>query len=81
MAKNINKSVEFIETVIALRDYWLALPNKTTEEVVNGVLFSMMVMFDGDSGMNDFHALKIIDTDDRKRIDCGFIHELFCEKE
>ena len=74
-----NKQKEFIEQIKSIKDYWLSLPNKTTEEVVDGVLFSLLVMIDGDSGMNDFHPLKIIDTTDGQRIDCGYLHEGYHE--
>jgi hypothetical protein len=74
---------EFIEQLKSIRDYWLSLPKeRSTKEIVDGVLFSLLVMFDGDSGMNDFHYLKIIDCKSGKRIDCGHLHEYyFREKE
>ena len=77
MKSNMNKQEQFIEQIKDIKNYWLSLPDKTTEEVVDGVLFSLLVMIDGDSGMNDFHPLKIVDMKDRKRIDCGYLHELF----
>ena len=76
-----NKQEKFIEQLKGIKDYWISLPDKTTEEVVDGVLFSFLVMIDGDSGMNDFHPLKIIDTTDRKRIDCGYLHEFYFREE
>ena len=75
----MNKQEQFINQINDIKNYWLSLPNKTTEEVVDGVLFSLLVMIDGDSGMNDFHPLEIIDTVDGQQIDCGYLHELFCE--
>lgn len=75
----MRKQEQFIEQIKNIKDYWLSLPNKTTEEVVDGVLFSLLVMIDGDSGMNDFHPLEIIDTKDGQQINCGYLHELFCE--
>ena len=75
----MNKQEQFIEQLKTIKNYWLSLPDKTTEEVVDGVLFSLLVMIDGDSGMNDFHALEIVDTKDGQQIDCGYLHELFCE--
>ncbi len=77
----MEKQEEFIKQIKGIKNYWLSLPNKTTEEVVDGVLFSLLVMIDGDSGMNDFRPLKIIDTKDRKRIDCGYLHEVYCREE
>lgn len=75
--KNMDLQKEFIQQTKEIRDYWLSLPDKTTEEIVDGVLFSMLVMFDGDSAINDFHALKIIDTHTGTRIDCGYLHDLY----
>lgn len=72
-----DKQKEFIEQIKTIKDYWLSLPDKTKEEAVDGVLFSLLVMIDGDSGINDFHSLKIIDTTDKKRIDCGHLHEYY----
>ena len=73
----MNKQEEFIEQIKGIKNYWLSLPDKTTEEVVDGVLFSLLVMIDGDSGMNDFHTLKIIDTTDEEQINCGYLHEFY----
>ena len=68
---------KFIQGIKTIRDYWLSLPDKTAEEIVDGVLFSTFVMFDGDSSANDFHALAIIDRETNERIDCGHLHELY----
>lgn len=75
--KETKYAEEFIEQIQGIKKYWLGLPNKSTEDVVNGVIFSLLVMIDGDSGMNDFHRLKIVDCKTRKRIDCGYMHELY----
>lgn len=37
-------------------------------------------MIDGDSSTNDFHALQITDSETKKRIDCGYLHELYFKK-
>lgn len=71
---------KFIQALREIKDYWLSVPNKTTEEIVDGVLFSTLVMIDGDSSTNDFHALEITDTHTGKRIDCGYLHELYFKK-
>ncbi len=71
----MNKQEQFISQLKNIKNYWLSLPNKTTAEVVDGVLFSLLVMIDGDSGMNDFHPLEIVDTADGQQIDCGYLHE------
>ena len=74
----MNEHEKFIQQIKSDRDYWLRQPGKTTEEVVDGVIFSLLVMIDGDSSTNDFHRLKITDTYSGKQIDCGYLHELFC---
>ena len=48
------------DAVAVLRDYWLSL-NKNTEETLNGFIFSLFSMIDGESGSNDFHHLIIKD--------------------
>ena len=68
---------KFIQALKTIRDYWLSLSGKNTEEIVDGVLFSTLVMIDGDSSANDFHALTIIDREAKERIDCGSLHELY----
>ena len=73
----MTKQEQFIRQIKDIKNYWLSLPDKTAEEVVDGVLFSLLVMIDGDSGMNDFHALDIIDTKDNQLINCGYLHELW----
>ena len=35
---------KFIQALKTIRDYWLSLSGKTTEEIVDGVLFSTLVM-------------------------------------
>ena len=73
----MNKQEQFINQLKEIKDYWLSQPDITAEEAVDGVLFSLLVMIDGDSGMNDFHALEIIDTEDEQHIDCGYLHEFY----
>lgn len=76
----MNEQEKFIQQIRSDRDYWLEQTNRTTEEIVDGVLFSLLVMIDGDSSTNDFHSLKIIDTHTGKRIDCGYLHELYFKR-
>ena len=73
----MSKQEQFIEQIKQIKNYWLSQPNQTAEEVVDGVLFSLLVMIDGDSGMNDFHPLEIIDTADGQQINCGYLHEFY----
>lgn len=73
----MNKQEQFINQIKDIKNYWLRQSTRTTEEIVDGVLFSLLVMIDGDSGMNDFHPLEIIDTVDGQQIDCGYLHEFY----
>ena len=73
----MSKQEQFIEQLKDIKDYWLRQPNLTTEETVDGVLFSLLVMIDGDSSANNFRALEIIDTEDDESISCGYLHEFY----
>ena len=73
----MTKQEQFIKQLKDIKNYWLRQSTRTTEEIVDGVLFSLLVMIDGDSGMNDFHPLEIIDTVDGQQIDCGYLHEYY----
>lgn len=73
----MNKQEEFIKQIKRIKNYWISLPDKTTEEVVDGVLFSLLVMIDGDSSVNDFHPLKIIDVIDDEQVDSGCLHDIY----
>lgn len=75
----MSKQEQFINQIKAIKNYWLSQPNITAEDAVDGVLFSLLVMIDGDSGINDFHSLEIIDTADGQQIDCGYLHEYYHE--
>lgn len=68
---------KFIQALKEIKKYWLAVPNETTDRIVDGVLFSVLVMIDGDSSVNDFHALQIADSETGTRIDCGYLHDLY----
>ncbi len=73
----MTKQEQFISQIKDIKNYWLSQPNITAGDAVDGVLFSLLVMIDGDSGMNDFHALEIIDTKDDEPISCGYLHEYY----
>lgn len=68
---------KFIRQIKAIKEYWIEEKGKSKEEVLDGFIFSLLVMIDGDNGINDFHALKIIDTTSGRRIDCGYLHEIY----
>lgn len=70
------------EAVTDLKDYWLSL-NKNTEETLDGFIFSLLSMIDGESGSNDFHHLIIKDKGTILNND-NYLHELwvgYCEEE
>lgn len=68
---------KFVNNLKTIKDYWISLPDKTSEEVADGIIFSILVMIDGDSGTNDFHSLEIKDEESKERIDCGYLHEIY----
>lgn len=70
------------DAVTTLKDYWLGL-NKNTEETLDGFIFSLFSMIDGESGSNDFHHLIIKDKGTVLNND-NYLHELwvgYCEEE
>lgn len=58
--KKEQKLNNLFNAVATLRDYWLGL-DKNTEETLDGFIFSLFSMIDGESGSNDFHHLIIKD--------------------
>jgi len=66
---------QFVENLKETGEYWLNYENKGKEKVLNGALFSTLVLIDGDSGANDFHTLSLIDTKLGKEVTCGYLHE------
>ena len=57
--------------------------NKNTEETLDGFIFSLFSMIDGESGSNDFHHLIIKDKGTILNND-NYLHELwvgYCEEE
>ena len=57
---------EFLESIASYKDYWLNLDDKVVEKSckftgenpleyrMNGLIFSLLVMIDGDSSLNNF---------------------------
>lgn len=70
----------FTKSLKGIKDYWASLPNKTSEEVADGIIFSILTMIDGNSSVNDFHSLEIKDSETQERIDCGCLHELYSKE-
>lgn len=80
--KKEQKINNLFESVTALKDYWLSL-NKNTEETLDGFIFSLFSMIDGESGSNDFHHLIIKDKGTILNND-NYLHELwvsYCAEE
>lgn len=73
-----NCAVEFIEQLCHLKNYWLNTQN-SEEDKLNGFVFSLLTMIDGDSGMNNFHHLKLFDNNSQQFINGGnvWLHEMF----
>ncbi len=40
----------FLKKLADMRDYWMNLPDKTLKERMDGLIFSMLVIFDGEDG-------------------------------
>lgn len=80
--KKEQKINNLFDAVATLRDYWLGL-DKNTEETLDGFIFSLFSMIDGESGSNDFHHLIIKDKGTVLNND-NYLHELwvgYCEEE
>jgi len=73
----MEKDKKFIEQILSIRDYWLKV-GKDPKEVVDGFIHSLLVMFDGDAGANDFHPIQLIDTVETEIINDQYpLHEIF----
>lgn len=77
----MKKEKQFIYNILALRDYWLKEERAiTTKDKLDGFIFSLLAMLDGESGLNDFHYIKLYDAQTKKYINDGniFLHETLC---
>jgi hypothetical protein len=72
---------DFIEQVYDSLCYWYDLPGKTLWERMNGAIFSVLVILDGEcAGMPPF-AVRPLDEDGREGEDiAGNLHALFGQK-
>ena len=50
---------------------------KLIKDNVEGAIFSLLVMLDGDSAINDFHSYQITNEITGENINCGNLHDLF----
>lgn len=74
-SKKEQKINNLFEAITVTKDYWLGL-NKSTEETLDGFIFSLFSMIDGESGCNDFHHLIIKDKGTILNND-NYLHELW----
>jgi hypothetical protein len=71
----------FIEHIHDLIDYWHDLPNKTPRERMEGIVFSLLVTLDGESGGMPAYLVKPLDEDGKEGEDiAGSLHEVFAQK-
>ena len=73
------KEKKFINQVLDIRDYWLTIDRckDNPKELLNGFIHSLLVMFDADSGVNDFHFISLTDEVTQEVINDNYpLHEL-----
>ena len=57
----------FLQTLADIRDYWCNVaPQKNTKETVDGVIFSILCLFDGVSGANNCTPITLVNGVDSK---------------
>lgn len=64
-----DKRKEFLNALCDIEEYWQDKP-----EPINGVIFSILVMFDGCSSLNDFERLEIKGISNRNEL-----HDDYCK--
>ena len=73
----MEKDKQFIQNILSIRDYWLK-HSTDKEDAVDGFIHSLLVMFDGDSSVNDFHFIQLVDAVEMETINDQYpLHELF----
>lgn len=71
------KAKEFIKNLIDYKNYWLGL-NLSKEETLDGFIHSLLVMIDGDAGMNNFKSLLLVENETGEIINGDSpLHELY----
>jgi len=74
----MEKEKEFIEQILTIRDYWANIHPNNGKEAIDGFIHSLLVMFDGDAGANDFHFIVLTDAVDQQNINDQYpLHEVF----
>ena len=71
------KAKEFIKNLLSYKEYWLGL-NLSKEETLDGFIHSLLVMIDGDAGMNNFKSLLLVENKTGEIINGDSpLHELY----
>ena len=74
----MEKEKEFIKQILTIRDYWLKAGKGNAKETVDGFIHSLLVMFDGDSGVNDFQSIILVKESTQEMINANYpLHEVF----
>ncbi len=74
----MERDENFIDNILTLRDYWLKAGKGDAKETVDGFIHSLLAMFDGDAGVNDFHFIQLVDAEEMETINDRYpLHELF----
>jgi hypothetical protein len=72
---------EFVEQIGDILDYWHDLPGKTVRERMEGAVFSILVILDGENGTLPPYVVRPLDENGNEGEDiAGCLHELFCHK-
>jgi len=77
---------EFLLALSDIADYWEKCPIATPETDnihtrINGAIFSILVLIDGDSSLNDFRKLQVVSYISKTPITTGEteLHDLWCK--
>lgn len=73
---------ELLQAIADLRDYWLGVAKNQDYDqktLVNGVIFSILVMIDGDSSANDFNHISLIERGKTINKASVALHEMWCK--
>ena len=72
----MKKAQELIEQINAIKDYWLE-QGKDKKTTLEGFIFSLLSMIDGESGINDCHSIELKDEKTGIVINKGiYLHEV-----
>ena len=70
---------EFIEQINTIKDYWLE-QEKDKKDTLEGFVFSLLSMIDGECGINDCHGIELKDEQTGAVINKGiYLHEVLLQ--